>query len=306
MKRIFKIITFATITSIFIGCSSDDKIIDEVFEGTTRGAILRTVTSAGSELDLQEPGSSFSVTVEVEDNKGGALLESVDVFISFDDRTPDNGTNPVDEVAFSNIPASAFSPGSFGLPVTTFTGTIDDFAPALGLTEDQYTGGDRVIVRFVLNLTDGRSFTNTDANGGILGGSFFRSPYRYVINLVGCPPRPGVYTIEMVDAFGDGWQTTTGDSGPGLTVTVDGVVIAEVGLCSPYDNTQAAWCTPSDGSSGSTTITIPDGANEAVWFFPGDFWGEIGFTVRGPQNQVVFTAAPGTLQAGEVAVVLCR
>ena len=305
MKRIFKLTTFAAITSVFIGCSSDDKIIDQVFDDTTRGAILRTVTSAGSELDLQEPGSSFSVTVEVEDNKGGALLESVDVLLSFDDRTPDNGTNDVDEIAFANIPASAFTTGSFGLPVTTFTGSIDDFAPALGLSDTQYTGGDRVIVRFVLNLTDGRSFTNTDANGGILGGSFFRSPYRYVISLVGCPPRPGVYTIEMTDSYGDGWQTTTANSGPGLTVTVDGVQIAEVGLCSPYDNTQAGYCTVGL-SSGSTTITIPDGANEAIWFFPGDFYGEIGLTIRGPQNQVVFSAAPGTLAAGELAVVLCR
>ena len=176
--------------------------------------------------------------------------------------------------------------------------------PPPGATE-QYQGGDVFRVELELNLTDGRIFTKDDVNGGVAGGSFFRSPFQYRLTIVGCPPRPGTYTINMTDAYGDGWQSTTADDGPGIQVFADGILIAEVGICTDYNDSQDAWCS-GGGSSGSDTIDIPDGVENLEWIFPGDFWGEMGFEILGPEGQVLYTAAEGSQAEGEFFVVLCR
>ena len=173
MKYIYKIFTIVTLT-LLLGCSSDDNIIDIVSNNVTRGAILRTIAVNSAEFDVFDPQSEFSVTLEFEDNRGGDLLESVDVVVSFDDRTDNGPDNSRDEQPLINVPASAFSNGENDLPVITFNAALGDAAQALGITSDDYSGGDRFVFRFIANLTDGRSFSSDDANGGILSGSFTR------------------------------------------------------------------------------------------------------------------------------------
>ena len=89
-----------------------------------------------------------------------------------------------------------------------------------------------------------------------------------------CIPVPGDYRVDMHDSWGDGWQTNTGSGGPGLQVTIDGVV-TEVGLASGYE--------------GTAVVTIPDPSYNVVWFFPGDWYGEISFEIYDPSDNLVFS-----------------
>jgi hypothetical protein len=307
MKKIFKFICLLLVVSV-MSCTSDDSIITQVDNNVERGAILRTIEVDALNYDLRDDSPSWAVTVEMEDNNQGGLLDNVEVFVSFFDNTPENGTNPVDKSLVKTIAASDFENGPNDLPRSSFGVLLTEAAAAAGLSEDEYTGGDVFRIELELNLTDGRVFTLNDVNGGVAGGSFFQSPFQYSLTLIGCPPRPGVYTITMTDAFGDGWQSTTADDGPGIQIFTDGELLAEVGICTAYNSSMDAFCTGS-GGSGSASFVIPEGTQSATWIFPGDFWGEMGFEVffgEGDDQISIYTGAEAATSAGEFFVVLCN
>ncbi len=144
----------------------------------------------------------------------------------------------------------------------------------------------------ILNVDAGE---NTATAGDVLTYNVFRTPP--------CIPIPGEYRIVMTDSYGDGWQTTSANGGAGITIEVDGVQIAEVGLCSPYEATFAN-CT-NESSSGETTITIPEGSQFAKWTFPGDAYGEIGYQIYDPNGVLVASASAGSGAAGTIDVQAC-
>ena len=292
------------------GCE-EDKIVDEVFDATTRGAILRTLEIGGNTFfNAFDTTTDYSVRFEAQDHQNGALLESVDGYISFVDRTSANGDSSTSEQLDFSIPASSFTTSSNGLPESGFNYVMSDMITSLGLSASDYTGGDQFKVRLVYNLTDGRSFSEDDASGNIASGSFFQSPYAYLIDVKCIPlgPVAGTYTIDMFDSYGDGWQSTTSGGGPGLQVNVDGTIL-EVGLCSPYGSAAgtflgSAGCT-SGASSGTATITIPAGAVSAVWTWPGDFWGEMSADIYGPNGDLAAEVGPSTAAGTEIILSLC-
>ena len=110
----------------------------------------------------------------------------------------------------------------------------------------------------------------------------------------------------MTDSYGDGWQTTSGgDGGQGLEIDMDGV-ITSVAMCSQW-GTYPFTCTPTaDGYSATETVNIPVGTQSATWTFPGDYYGEIGFEITGPNGQVAYSAlTPGSATVGLLPVAIC-
>lgn len=121
-----------------------------------------------------------------------------------------------------------------------------------------------------------------------------------------CIPAPGDYTIMMHDSYGDGWQTTDGDSGDGIQVTLDDGTVIEVGMCS-YWAASGFDCVTGDYSNAEATVTIPDTALSADWYFPGDYFGEISFEVYSPTDELLFESGdPGALGAGAFTIINCR
>ncbi len=133
---------------------------------------------------------------------------------------------------------------------------------------------------FILNIDAGE---NTATAGGVLTYNVFRTPP--------CIPIPGEYTVKMFDSYADGWQTTTGSGGPGITIEVDGVQIGEVNLAA--------------GAEGEGTVTIPEGSQFAKWTFPGDFYGEISFTIIDPNGVIQVKTNQGEAAAGTIDVQAC-
>lgn len=201
--------------ALFTACEDGDKVFDQIVEAEERGAVLRTVNLISNELPIGVAGSGFAAELEVQDQEDGALLESLDVYVGFRDNTvPDGGTDlDVAEALFSNIPSSSFSIGEFGFPRTTVEIGLDEMLAFTGVTEADLFGGDQFTVRFELNLTDGRSFSNDD-NSGTLTGSFFASPFLYtptVVCPVGAEQFVGTYVISDVTGgvFGTVWGDGT-------------------------------------------------------------------------------------------------
>jgi hypothetical protein len=319
LKFNYKILLSALVIMVgFNSCQESDNVIDQVVAGTTNGAVLRTIEVISNTLNSSDPTSSWGVTVEEQDTEDGALLASVDVRVSIRDLTPDNGTTVADDFFIKSIDASEFSTGPQGLPRATIMATFAEAEAAMGLNNTQHAPGDLFVFGLTLNLTDGRSFTNTAA-GGIITGGFFASPYVYNAGII-CTPEPGDYTVDMFDTYGDGWQTNGGNGGDGITVTLtDGsgnVSVVEFGMCTPYGDgsfLDVGACTPcpagisctADFTSASTTVTIPAGTATAIWEFPGDRYGEISFDIYAPDGTLLLAVGTGEGVPGLLPVTNC-
>jgi hypothetical protein len=305
MKNIFKIL-ICSLLMVSFSCQDSENTIDTVLDYET-GAILRTISVDSQLLNASDPVSLFSVTIEEQDEQDGGLLQEVRVLVELRDLTTDFTTPATGEVLVQTIPASEFSPGPVGLPRTQVNMAFGDAAAALGLPLDPETGynpGDIFVVKLELVLTDGRVFGASSA-AGIITGGFFSSPFQYNA-LLTCSPMSGDYTINMFDSYGDGWQTTSGgDGGEGLTIDMDGVVTS-VAMCSQWGSYDFE-CTPTnDGYSATATVTIPVGTQSATWTWPGDYYGEIGFEITGPNGVVAYSALdPGTATVGLLPVAIC-
>lgn len=314
MKKVIKLIpVYLLVLALFGACSEGDNTIDTVLNDFETGAILRTLKVNNAILNSSLPDSEFSVDIEEQDEQDGALLESVDVFVSIRDLTPDNGTTVAANKFVKSYPASDFTVGPVGLPRATIKSTFGEASGAMGLGPDDYSPGDLFIIELRVNLTDGRTYGAADA-GGIITGGFFASPYKYNA-LLTCSPEPGNYRVDMTDSYGDGWQTTTGNGGDGIHVDLDGTIIV-VGMCSPYggnnlgtemDPAQGKCTGPASTSffAATKTVTIPVGTVSGTWNFPGDQYGEIGFAVYGPANQLLFEAGTGEGVPGLLPITLC-
>jgi hypothetical protein len=299
LKFNYKILLSALVIMVgFNSCQESDNVIDQVVAGTTNGAVLRTIEVISNTLNSSDPTSFWSVTVEEQDTEDGALLASVDVRVSLRDLTPDNGTTVADDFFLKTIDASEFSTGPQGLPRVTIMSTFAEAEAAMGLNNTQHAPGDLFVFDLTLNLTDGRTY-NKDAAAGIITGGFFASPYVYNAGII-CTPEPGDYTVDMHDAYGDGWQ------GDGISITLtDGngdETVLYADMLSSYSGGPSC-CTWTDST---TTITIPAGTTTAIWEFTGDSYpGEVSFEIYAPDGSLLLAVAEGDATEGLLPVTNC-
>ncbi|MEZ4811531.1 MAG: hypothetical protein R2819_14320 [Allomuricauda sp.] len=209
MRKLKKHITLLFFVAIALSCS-EEKLIDDVFDSTARGLVLRTVAFPNPTFDFLDPSAPWAVTLEVQDKENGALLSSVDVYASF----VDDGSEGT-EALVTTVPASGFSPGPFGFPRGDVAMTLGEVLTALNLAEGDYDSADTFNIRLVANLTDGRAFTN-NANGTVTGGSFFSSPFAYSAQFF-CPLTDGSRFNGNYIVIADAWA----DYSPGGVVPVE-------------------------------------------------------------------------------------
>jgi hypothetical protein len=170
---------------ICMSCTDGDKAIEEVTETVQRGAILRTVELESNDFLIGDLSSFFKLQLEEQDLKDGDLLESVEVFIKFQDNTASNGNQSTEEILLETIENSIFVDGPQNLPRTNFELSFQQALTAVGLGSDQVQCQDQFILRFNLKLTDGRNFTTGTASSLIIAfDTFSSSPFSYTINIV--------------------------------------------------------------------------------------------------------------------------
>ncbi|MEH6406037.1 MAG: hypothetical protein V7767_02060 [Leeuwenhoekiella sp.] len=176
MKKIKLIIVFA-LASCFSGCSDSDRIVDQVFDTTTSGGILRTVSENNSTFDFNNPSVEWSITVEAQDKENGALLSSVQVYAAQYRGSALQGS----EEFVKEIPASQFMTGKNGLPVGDINVSLSEVVNKLSLEDGDYLSTDEFRIRLEYVMTNGLTWTNTDAGGTVLTSSFFKSPFSYSV-----------------------------------------------------------------------------------------------------------------------------
>ena len=277
MKINYKIFSILAFTSLlFVSCDEGDNVIDEVTEGTLRGGILRTINVTSNELPIGVASGFFGVDLEVQSEQEGTLVETIDVFATFRDNTPDNGKGATSsEAMVETISKSAFTIGEFGFPRFSYTASLPTLLSTTGVSEDDIDGGDQFRVRFEIVMNDGRRYSVAQ-NSGTITASFFQSPFQYSATIVcpPAPPTPGDWTFDMVDAYGDSWN------GASLTVTLDGVEI-------PF------LVDAAEATASVETLTVPPGAQViSIKFNSGSFDGEVGFTVTSASGNVVTSKVP--------------
>ena len=307
-----KLLLVGMVGLLFSACEEGDKVFDQIVDGETRGSILRTIEVTENTIEYDVVSSTllsggFSATVEVQDQENGNLLSSLEVYLGYNDNTKSKGNSTIGdtEVLVHSFSLSDGAIGEFGLPRFTYSTTAAEMQSALQLTGDDIFGGDAFTIRFEIVRTDGARYSAAD-NSGTITGSYFSSPFEYTSTLV-CGPKPtqaGTWTVEMQDSFGDGWQTTTGDGGgPGLVITLSDGTVYEIGLCSPYEDSEFN-CTSGD-SSGTATFDVPAGQTAAASIeFQGDFYGEISFQIFTPEGNKVADVGTGT-DAGLIDIDYC-
>lgn len=203
MKKI-NIYLLAFIAVFATSCTDEEKLPLDV-ENLKTGAILRTIDLESAVFDFFDiSNSEFSVVLEADDGSEGDRIESIDIFVAFDDNTPEDGSNDVNEILLETIPASSLTMGPNGLPRINFNSTAPETLSALGLSESDISPGDVFDFRLAINLTDGQTFTNTNASSD-LSGLFYSSPFRYRVG-VGCPLASdkftGEYQVTLVEGSG--------------------------------------------------------------------------------------------------------
>ena len=284
-KQLNKIVLLLLSVIVISSCESDDKVIDQVFDDISYGAVLRNVEITSASYNLSDLNSAFSIIVEAQDEEYGALLSEVDVYVSKEGN----------EVLVKTVPASAFTIGDKGLPVTEISVTLGESITALGLGSN-YGVGDEFVIRLSLKLTDGREFSAASASGS-LQGSYFASPFLYTSAIL-CTPKPGDYVVDMQDSYGDGWQ------GDGIKVTFDGgprdAEVVYIDMLSSYAGGPGccSW------TSSTETLNVPVGTDGFAWEYMGDSYpGEVSFQIYAPDGSLL--GAFAGIGAGGLTVLNC-
>ncbi len=301
MKKVKFILIASLLLLSLTKCKKSDNVIYDVLDNKQYGAALRTLDLQSNVFNMFDQESEFSVVVEEQDEQYGDLLEKMNVYVSFIDKTDDGVDNNRAEELLISVPASEFTESSKGLPMTNFSTTFENTLNALNLNDGEYFGGDTFKFRFEIVLSDGRTFSE-ESSSSTLQQSFFNSPFSYYVNIVCIPvtPIPGDYKLAMHDAYGDGWQ------GSKIIVTIDG------------ETTEYAlpnyWTAGLGGSVGDPmytdaveTVTVPEGSYELKWeFVAGDWPSEVSFEIYGPNSGDIIYADGPNPQEGELFLNYCN
>ncbi|HMQ01131.1 MAG TPA: hypothetical protein PKC24_15225 [Cyclobacteriaceae bacterium] len=194
----FLIVTLA-LTTIAVSCRDAEPNIP--FNVFNHGAYARTTNIASGAYNFFDlANSAFTATIQIVDERDGDLLQSVDIYVAHrrgQTVTSEGLLKTLQAAAFTRQPATN-QPGTAtttgrtdgkpdrSYPTTTFSVTGTEASSVAGPALAAILPGDAYEIRLVLNLTDGRSFTNTNSSADIQGGPFYASPFFYRATVV-CP-----------------------------------------------------------------------------------------------------------------------
>lgn len=169
------------IVCLFPACSTDEKPVDFVLNNVTRGSVLRNIERISRDFVFNEPSSKFELLVEQQ----GDVFDFVRLHITFVDRDVSGVATRSQERVLKDIGSDEFFDGPVDLPRRLISFSFEEAVNSLNLDEATIRPGDQFELRAEVFLEDGRSFSTESTSPNILDdGSFFRSPFIYIINIV--------------------------------------------------------------------------------------------------------------------------
>lgn len=203
MKYLKHLFLLVLLVSIGVACEDNpDKFpvnTEELLDPANTGGFVRIVSVESGAFNVFDlANSEFSITIEADDAENGGMMESVEFFLSFSDEALQT-IGDVDEVALFTLEPSDFEINEeSGLPRTSVTVTAPEAIAALGINAADVGVEDSFDFRWTLNLTNGKSFTNTNSGINIRGGAFFNSPFFFAATVgVAIPQDQFVGTYNM-------------------------------------------------------------------------------------------------------------
>jgi hypothetical protein len=278
----FKNLIYIVLAGLVVVSCNKEPLPWEVFEDMEKGAFARVLENDGASFFLTDfNNSSTTFTVELYDENRGNNIASFDWYVRHRNKVAGTTSNPALLVAKSS---SEFSPNAkSGLPSATYTLKLTDAAAALGLTADDFNGGDDVIFDGIITMNDGRTFGPDNTGAAVAGGAGFDGFFRTVKSLLCTSELAGVFDASTVAAGPWGctnpWEGTlewvsVGDGEYEIIATdadhPDGVVDMSSGAYWPCYGAGAT--TPTDGGDGE--LVIIDACNNLSWK-GASRWGEI-------------------------------
>jgi hypothetical protein len=313
--KIFKTIFLATLAvfALVTSCKDEDQELVPVWETAVHG---NAVLAEGSADGFIYKDPSKEVTIELQwisiDNL--SQVTKIEVYTQFNESYVDVDGNPKtvkhggdqglllasfegaevpgnrQAVSFTANQANlyeiykdaTFDYGSGEVPV------FSNPAKPERTATDRFVPEDAFKIRWEFTTADGRLFSAW----GVSVCTEFPDANCSVDFAVSCAPEivnpganGGVYTIEMTDTYGDGWN------GAAIRVIIDGVE-------TDY--------TIDDGASAVTLVTVPPTATTLTFeFVSGDWDSEVIYAIKSPKGNVIAKAGPSPAE-GPIKLNLCK
>jgi hypothetical protein len=252
MKNKIKFLVLALVFSVF-SCEDSDKLNMNIHENSsTEAPYVRGIFTSTLIKYANIATSNVEVTLSAPSKNVSSWKTSV--------RISSGGTT----TAYVPLPAYTVTtfPATVKIPITAI-------AAALGIPVSAILPADVLEFSSVSKGTNGKELRYTDLGGDLSGQAEQRQAYDFSI-AISCAPvnaPVGVWTIEMEDTFGDGWD------GAFVTAEVNGV------------NTNYT-ITPNQATNATHTITVP-AAGTLTWSYTsGNFEEEHVFTITSPSGAV--------------------
>lgn len=229
MKMFRNLFVMAGAALMIAGCEADNSKfpipLDEVID--SNGGFLRIITNPPGAFDAGSISTqAFTVTLEADDKRNGALLKEVRLFATFteaSDASLNKGRTQIKTFAPTDFPKSTQT----NLPRADISVPLAEILGTLGLAADSLSTNDSFLFQWELELTDGQIFDENNSDGNITGGAFYNSPFRWQTNVAfGIPSNRfvGAYTITYgaENGIGDdlGVGLALGDDGSTITLSV--------------------------------------------------------------------------------------
>lgn len=169
--KIKKILLFALTTVTLWSCSTDDS--NNPTESFDNGAFVSLATVTSNTIANNSLDGGVDVDLEYRDSQDGVLLDKLDIYVSYFDRSENEGDSSnatFGEQLLRTVQETSFFVGENDFPVHNLVITTQDFLDLTNNTLDGIAASDQFITRFEITLTDGRVFStnNTGNNGGLI------------------------------------------------------------------------------------------------------------------------------------------
>ena len=174
MKKLHFIIFLGSFLILFTACKDDDLAPIATFDAAEKGAYVRLIEQANSDVNLYSiENSVMNYSVEFVDLEQGQLVSEYRLQLSYEDNNPENGDNSTGPVEFRNWSAADFTTNQDGfMGLEDIKITAMEAISSLGLQAEEIMSADRF--RFIGSVitTSGQTFTRQNSSAAVNGSSF--------------------------------------------------------------------------------------------------------------------------------------
>lgn len=212
MKYLNKFIYICSLFLVLSSCNEDDRLMPEDFveDRGVYARILESPTLTFDVINIDNPENVYSVNLEIVETDPSVNAESIEFFVSFDDRTPGIGGDVDYDPQSLGVFDDFQTDGDLKTIDASFT--LEQSIDLLGIEEDSINGGDLFIYSWAITDNQQREFTSKNFFNDV-GSGAFNSPFKQNVSMV-CPVPSdyavGEYDLEFVSGGGfEPWESKT-------------------------------------------------------------------------------------------------